>query len=81
MSRNLEIDIFVNGEKKGILKGMTISNLIAQLELTPERLAVELNMQIVKRDQWSTQILSAGDRLEIVHFVGGGIYSPSKNDF
>jgi thiamine biosynthesis protein ThiS len=77
----LEIDIFVNGKKKGILKGMTISNLIAQLELTPERLAVELNMQIVKRDRWSTQILSAGDRLEIVHFVGGGNYSPSKNDF
>ncbi len=76
----MKIDIFVNGEKKRILEGMSISDLITNLELAPERLAVECNMLILKRDQWSTQILLAGDCLEIVHFVGGGFNSALLND-
>lgn len=59
---------------------MSISDLLANLELAPERLAVECNMLILKRDQWSARILLPGDRLEIVHFVGGGLNSVLLSD-
>jgi hypothetical protein len=44
--------------------------------LKSDRVAVELNRQIVPRDQWDKTSLSEGDRLEIVHFVGGGTVAP-----
>jgi sulfur carrier protein len=50
----------------------TISALIAQLSMKPDRVAVELNRELVPRDRWTSTQLSEGDRLEIVHFVGGG---------
>jgi len=40
--------------------------------MKPDRVAVELNREIVPRDRWSATLLNQGDRLEIVHFVGGG---------
>jgi sulfur carrier protein len=55
-----------------VLGGINLIGLIQSLELTPERLAIELNLQIIKRGDWSLQILQKADRLEIVYFVGGG---------
>ncbi len=66
------IAIVVNGESKQIASGQSILDLVQSLNLPTERLAVEHNRKIVKRDHWSTQVLVDGDKVEIVQFVGGG---------
>jgi len=48
--------------------------VIAEMALKGDRVAVELNGQIVQRTQWEDTSVSSGDRLEVVHFVGGGSY-------
>jgi thiamine biosynthesis protein ThiS len=62
----------LNGESKELTDGATLLSLIEQLSLAPERVAVELNRDVVRRAEWPTTQLSDGDRVEIVHFVGGG---------
>ena len=66
------IAIVLNGERKEIATGQTILDLLRALNLPEERLAVEHNFKIVKRENWSQQPLSDGDKVEIVQFVGGG---------
>ena len=51
---------------------LTVASLIAQLGMKADRVAVELNRDIVPRDRWAQTALQDGDRLEVVHFVGGG---------
>jgi len=53
-------------------EGSVISDLIKTLGLNPGRLAVELNRRIVRRANWDSTSISEGDRVEVVHFVGGG---------
>ena len=53
-------------------EGTTLATLIERLSLAPERVAVELNRDVVRRADWPATRLSDGDRVEIVHFVGGG---------
>ncbi|MDT5268801.1 MAG: sulfur carrier protein [Acidobacteriota bacterium] len=62
----------LNGESKELAEGTTLLSLIEQLSLAPERVAVELNRDVVRRPDWPATQLSDGDRVEIVHFVGGG---------
>ena len=62
----------INGESREFADGLTLAALIAQLGSKADRVAVELNLEIVSRDKWQDTILRNGDRLEIVHFVGGG---------
>lgn len=62
----------INGEDKTYTEPLRLSELISLMGLKADRVAVELNLQIVPRDQWQLTNLSDGDRLEIVHFVGGG---------
>lgn len=64
--------VILNGVEREIPDGMTLSQLLVFLDLAPERLAVERNYQIVRRADWDHIKLEEGDRLEIVHFVGGG---------
>ena len=64
--------IEVNGEKQDVLEGTTLGELIERLALAPERIAVEHNRAVVRRAEWSWTRLTEGDRVEIVHFVGGG---------
>ena len=64
--------IKLNGEAKEIEEGTTLERLVEQLALVPDRLAVELNREVVRRAVWPQVTLSEGDRVEIVHFVGGG---------
>lgn len=66
------LSIIVNGRETEIPEGGAISDLIRSLGLTPQRLAVELNGKIVRRAQWDSTRIAEGDRVEIVHFVGGG---------
>ena len=64
--------ITVNGEAREVPAGTTLGGLVRLLALAPERLAVELNYEVVRRDEWERRALGEGDRVEIVHFVGGG---------
>ena len=66
------MQIIVNGEQKECSDSLSLAQLIEQLGMKGDRVAVELNREIVARAQWSATELHAGDRLEIVHFVGGG---------
>ena len=66
------VRIELNGEAKELGEGTTLLGLVEQLSLAPERLAVELNREVVRRSDWPAVVLSEGDRVEIVHFVGGG---------
>ncbi|HKN34069.1 MAG TPA: sulfur carrier protein ThiS [Terriglobales bacterium] len=68
----------INGEEKSIECPLTLVALIEQMGMKPDRVAIELNREIVPRDQWPQINLSEGDRLEIVHFVGGGSSHPSR---
>ncbi len=64
--------ITVNGEAREVPDETTLEGLVGLLALAPERLAVELNHEVVRRDEWPRRALKDGDRVEIVHFVGGG---------
>ena len=70
-----QISVFVNGEDVRIEAGSTVSDLISKLDLKPERVALEYNGSILPRSTWSDLRLEDGSRLEVVHFVGGGLSS------
>jgi len=61
----------INGENQ-VFSAETLGTLVEQLGMKPDRVAIELNREIVPREQWPQTQLHDGDRLEIVHFVGGG---------
>ncbi|AJE04233.1 sulfur carrier protein ThiS [Geobacter pickeringii] len=65
------MEIIINGEAKTITP-MSVTELLALLDIDPRRVAVELNLDILPKGDYQTTQLSGGDRLEIVHFVGGG---------
>jgi thiamine biosynthesis protein ThiS len=67
-----EIVIALNGEERRVPAGTTLSGLLAILSLPAQRVAVEHNHEIVPKARFETQALGDGDRVEIVHFVGGG---------
>jgi sulfur carrier protein len=66
------MNVQVNGEKKEIKEGLSVADLLAELEIRPGRVVVELNRDIVARDAHGATLLKEGDTVEIVHFVGGG---------
>lgn len=66
------MEINVNGETKQLRTGLTISELIADMDLADKRVAVEVNQQIVPRSEYADHKVSAGDRVEIVTAIGGG---------
>lgn len=66
------IDVQVNGRERTIEDGQTVTALLESLELNPLLVVVELNKEILARGQFKDVIIENGDRLELVHFVGGG---------
>jgi sulfur carrier protein len=66
------MQILLNGETIEAKDGSSIAELLTQLGIGLERVAVEVNMDIVSKAQYGTHTLAGGDRVEIVHFVGGG---------
>ena len=66
------ISIHLNGEARQVPEGLTLASLLDWLQLPADRVAVERNLEIVPRNQWSETTIGEGDRLEVVHFVGGG---------
>lgn len=67
------MNVIINGESRAVTAD-TLGTLIEQLGMKADRVAVELNRQIVPRNQWAQTTLKDGDQLEVVHFVGGGSY-------
>lgn len=65
--------LVINGEDREFTSISTLFSLVEQLGMKPDRVAVELNHELVPRDRWGATDLSEGDKLEIVHFVGGGL--------
>ncbi len=68
----MEITIEVNGAPRRVPAGSTVAALVDLLALAPGRVAGERNLEIVPQSRWADVTLEAGDRVEIVHFVGGG---------
>jgi thiamine biosynthesis protein ThiS len=66
------MNLTINGEERILPSAETLAALVDQLGMKSDRIAIELNREIVPRDQWPRTPLQDGDRLEIVHFVGGG---------
>ena len=64
--------IQLNGESLDLPDGETVAALLARLELTGRRVAVELNLDIVPRSQHAETVLKEGDQVEVVHAIGGG---------
>lgn len=62
----------INGESRDFTPPLTLAGLIDEMGMKHDRVAVELNRDIVPREQWPQINLADEDRLEIVHFVGGG---------
>ena len=69
---DLRLRVQINGEEQVVADGLILSELLKQQALQPERVAIELNRVVVPRREWPVTKLAEGDRLEIVHFVGGG---------
>lgn len=65
-------EVILNGEARPIDVGQTIADLLGTLSLDPRTVAVERNLEIVPRSEYATCVLAAGDKLEVVTFVGGG---------
>lgn len=64
--------LMINGKEQSFGDSLNLAQLVEQLGMKGDRVAVELNREIVPRAQWTETKLNDGDRLEIVHFVGGG---------
>ena len=63
--------IHVNGQPQEVADGTTVAQLIAQHNLTPQKVAVELNRRLLRSEKYDT-VLQSGDEIELVTFVGGG---------
>lgn len=63
----------INGENREFSSIRTLSDLVTHLGMKADRVAIELNREVIPRDGWGATQLSNGDKLEIVHFVGGGL--------
>jgi len=66
------IEVIVNGSTRSLAKGSTVVDLIESLGMNPAMIVVEHNLEILERGGYDAVVLSAGDRVELVHFVGGG---------
>ncbi len=66
------IEIEVNGERRRFSEQGTLADLVEELGLQGKRIAVEVNLEIVPRSQYTGRLLVAGDRVEVVHAIGGG---------
>jgi sulfur carrier protein len=74
----MSFTLVLNGQPRDfadLAPPVTLAHLIASLQLKADRVAVEHNGAIVERSRWSDTQLTAGDRLEVVHFVGGGSHN------
>ncbi len=69
---NCKLRITLNGDTHELAGPLTVTALLAQLEIDSRRVAVEHNLIVLKRDAFATTLVQNGDEIEIVNFVGGG---------
>ena len=72
MSELGSIQVQVNGKEREVQSGLSVHELVESLDLNPLLIEVELNREILSRDQFKDVHVSEGDAGELVHFVGGG---------
>ncbi|MBN2328045.1 MAG: sulfur carrier protein ThiS [Candidatus Omnitrophica bacterium] len=66
------MNITLNGKSREFSDSITVAAMLAELQLHPQQVAVEVNREIVKRDQFEIHQVNDGDEIEILRFVGGG---------
>lgn len=66
------IKIFINGESKELNEQINLTELLKHFSLPTERVAIELNQEVVRKKDWENIEIKDADKIEIVHFVGGG---------
>ncbi len=66
------INVVINGDPKEFENAISLEKLLNSLDLPDKRIAVELNKQVVRRDDWESVEVTDKDKIEIIHFVGGG---------
>jgi len=64
--------VLVNGETKEIPNEVNLSELLKNLSLPSERIAIELNKEVIRKRDWENVKVADADKIEIIHFVGGG---------
>ena len=64
--------LILNGEARELARSATLAEMVGELGLDPRKVAVERNLEIVPRSLYAATALAEGDRIEIVHFIGGG---------
>jgi sulfur carrier protein len=70
--RRKRMNITLNGEKKEAPEGLTVLGLLQHLKIQPERVAVELNLNVVKKSDYAAAQVKDGDSVEVVSFMAGG---------
>jgi sulfur carrier protein len=66
------MELIVNGKRREVTDGASLTVLLNELNINPLRVAVQLNLEIVRRERFDKTVLKAGDRLEIITFMTGG---------
>jgi len=66
------MQVFINGETRNIESELNLLELLKKLELPTERIAIELNKDVIRKKDWEAINVSDADKIEIIHFVGGG---------
>jgi thiamine biosynthesis protein ThiS len=67
------MQVNVNGVRQEIPPETTVSQILAQLNILPERVVVEINLKVIDRAEYRRSFLKEGDQIEIIGFVGGGV--------
>ncbi len=68
------MQITLNGQKKVVPDGLTVEGLLRHLNIEPARVAVELNLEVVKKAEYGLRAVNDGDVIEVVSFMGGGCH-------
>ena len=71
-ARATGMELIVNGKRLEVTDGASLTVLLNELNINPLRVAVQLNLEIVKRERYEQTVLKAGDKLEIITFMAGG---------
>ncbi len=66
------VNILLNGEKRAVANKLNLDQLLDFFSLPKQRVAIELNNNVVRRADWAETVIGEGDKIEVVHFVGGG---------
>ena len=64
--------VYLNGETREVPDGLNLEQLLQHFSLPSQRVAIELNKDVVRRTDWTAVNVSESDKIEVIHFVGGG---------